>query len=580
MSLTLVLGGVRSGKSAWAEREAARLAGRHAVLVLVSGDESDPSMVGRIAAHRARRPAHWRAQPLHGLEPGALGAAADLLADTDVLLIDGLGGWLARLLHEAGAFADDCTTTALAAAQRQVLERAHAVVARLVRHAAEPGRTVIVVSEEAGLGMLPLGRAANAWLDALGTINQEISAVADRALFVSAGRVVELPALGVATEPDAPAASDLVDRAAEPTAQHTGGLVPDDLAALRSHGDRLVRPGDADHAVNVDAEGAPDWLVAAIVAESSDRSALARYPDDSAAREALAALYGRTPEEIVPAAGAAQVLWALAPAFAPRLAACVHPGFTEAEAGLRAHGVSVERVLLSADRGFALDPGAVPPEADLVVLGNPAAACGRLHLRDTILALRRPGRVIVVDEAFLDQVPGEPGSFAHPDARQDEAAPQDVVAVRSFTKSLALAGLRAGVAVAPEPLAQRLRAALPPWAVSAPALAAMVALAARSEEIARRAERVQAEREDLVRRLDRIGGMRRWPSVTNHVLVHHPRGAEFAAALQREGIAVRPCGTFPGLTAHHLRITARDAASNARLVGAIEAVRRQVEVGA
>jgi histidinol-phosphate/aromatic aminotransferase/cobyric acid decarboxylase-like protein/adenosyl cobinamide kinase/adenosyl cobinamide phosphate guanylyltransferase len=567
MSLTLVLGGVRSGKSAWAEREAARLAGRHAVLVLVSGDESDPAMVGRIAAHRARRPAHWRSLPLHGLEPGALGPAAELVSDTAVLLVDGLGGWLARLLHETGAFDDDCGHAQLAAAQREVLERARGVVRQLVHHAGESGQAVIVVSEEAGLGMLPIGRAANVWLDVLGTVNQEISAAADRALLVAAGRVVELPALGVATEPDAPAAGDLVERAAVSGDRAAGTMGPEALAALRRHGDRLVRPGDADHAVNVDAEGAPEWLVGAITAEASDRSALSRYPDDSAAREALAALYGRAPEEVVPAAGAAQLLWALAPAFSPRLAACIHPGFTEAEAGLRAHGVAIERVVLSPEQEFELDPAAVPHEADLVVLGNPAAACGRLHPRDAILALRRPGRVIVVDEAFLDQVPGEPGSFAH--ALADRPLPPDVVAVRSFTKSLAIAGVRAGAALAPEPLAERLRAALPPWAVSAPALAAMVAIAGRADEIAARADRAQRERQDLLRRLGAIPGVRAWPSVTNHLLVHHQRGAQLASALRARGIAVRPCGTFPGLTDDHLRITARDAAANARLAAAI-----------
>lgn len=576
MSLTLVLGGVRSGKSAWAEREAARLAGRHAVVVLVSGDESDPSMVGRIAAHRARRPAHWRALPLHSVEPGAIGGAADLLAETEVLLVDGLGGWLARLLHEAGAFEDDCGPQQLAAAQRDVLERARTVLRQLLQHAAGPGRAVLVVSEEAGLGMLPIGRGANAWLDVLGTVNQEISAAADRALFVSAGRVVELPALGVATEPDAPAAADLVDHAAGGDDHAGGTLAAADLAALRRHGDRLVRPGDADHAVNVDAEGPPAWLTEAIAAAASDRAALTRYPDDAAARDALAQLYGRGPEEVVPAAGAAQLLWALAPAFSPRLAACIHPGFTEAEAGLRAHGIAVERIVLSAEHDFALDPLAVPPEADLVVLGNPAAACGRLQPRDAILALQRPGRVIVVDEAFLDQVPGEPGSFAH--AFADGPIPPGVVAVRSFTKSLAIPGVRAGVALAPEPLAQRLHAALPPWAVSAQALAAMVAIAAHPGELEARADRVQRERQDLARRLGTIAGLRSWPSVTNHLLVHHPHGSALAAGLRRSQIVVRPCGSFPGLTDDHLRLTARDAAGNARLVDAM--VRTLAEVAA
>ncbi len=133
-----------------------------------------------------------------------------------------------------------------------------------------------------------------------------------------------------------------------------------------------MRPGDADHAVNVLAGSPPTWLRAAL------RTALeqdaARYPDEREALAALAALHGRDPEEIVPTNGAAEALWLLPAALRPKQAACVHPGFTEAEAALRVHGVPVVRVLRDPDRGFALDPAAVPPDADLVIVGNPVSA--------------------------------------------------------------------------------------------------------------------------------------------------------------------------------------------------------------
>ena len=113
----------------------------------------------------------------------------------------------------------------------------------------------------------------------------------------------------------------------------------------------------------------------------------------------------------MPTNGAAEALWLLPAALRPALAACVHPGFTEAEAALRAHGVPVARVLRDPDAGFALDPAAVPEAADLVVVGNPASPSGTLDPATAILALRRPGRVVVVDEAFMDLVPGRPASL-------------------------------------------------------------------------------------------------------------------------------------------------------------------------
>ena len=100
------------------------------------------------------------------------------------------------------------------------------------------------------------------------------------------------------------------------------------------------------------------------------------------------------------------------PALRPRLAAVVHPGFTEPEAALRDAGVDVVRVLTDPARGHSLDPAAVPAEADLVVVGNPTNPTGVLHPAATLRELARPDRVLLVDEAFADAIPGEPESLA------------------------------------------------------------------------------------------------------------------------------------------------------------------------
>src|SRR6185436_19937877 len=159
-----------------------------------------------------------------------------------------------------------------------------------------------------------------------------------------------LPGAGAEATAPSPAASMPAVRApAAPAA---------DLAALRRHGDTDVRSGDADHAVNVLGGGPPAWLREALhAALDADADA---YPREDEAVAALAALHGRAPEEIVPANGAAEALWLLPAALRPGLAACVHPGFTEAEAALHAHGVPVARVLRDPDAAFALDPAAVP----------------------------------------------------------------------------------------------------------------------------------------------------------------------------------------------------------------------------
>jgi histidinol-phosphate/aromatic aminotransferase/cobyric acid decarboxylase-like protein len=376
---------------------------------------------------------------------------------------------------------------------------------------------------------------------------------------VVAGRALTIAGGGKAVG----AGSDLRGRRCEghPHAIAGGGGLAPEGDGLRHHGDRDVRPGDADHAVNVVAGGPPPWLREALLdALDSD---VARYPDERVAATALAKLHGRDGGEIVTTNGAAEALWLLPAALRPRLAACVHPAFTEAEAALRAHGVRVVRVQRDPDDGFRLDPTAIPGEADLVVVGNPASPSGTLDPAHALLALRRPGRVVVVDEAFMDLVPGEPGSLVRERLH-------DVIVVRSITKALAIPGLRAGYAVAPAPLAARLRAVRPPWSANALALAALAATARHPEKLAQIAERATAERDDLARRLRAVAGLRTWPSAANFCLVEVDDGPALVATLRARGIAVRSAASFPGLGPRHIRLTARGPQANSRLAEAIE----------
>jgi histidinol-phosphate aminotransferase len=170
---------------------------------------------------------------------------------------------------------------------------------------------------------------------------------------------------------------------------------------LAHHGDREAGPGLVDLAVNVRVPQPPAWLLDRITASLTE---LAAYPDPSAATEAVAARHGRDPSEVLVTSGAAEAFVLLARALAPRRPVVVHPQFTEPEAALAAAGYEVDRVLLRADDGFTLDPSAVPEDADLVVIGNPTNPTAVLHPAERIAALSRPGRVLVVDEAFIDAV--------------------------------------------------------------------------------------------------------------------------------------------------------------------------------
>lgn len=336
---------------------------------------------------------------------------------------------------------------------------------------------------------------------------------------------------------------------------------------LRHHGDVDAEDGLVDFAVNVQVDRPPAWLLDALAAELPG---LARYPSaaqDALARGAVAARHHRNPDEVVVLSGAAEG-FALLPGLRPRLAAVVHPSFTEPEVALTDAGVPVHRVLLRPEDGYALRPDLVPVEADLVVLGNPTNPTSVLHPADVVRALARPGRTLVVDEAFIDAVPGERQSLA-----ADRTTP-GLLVLRSLTKTWALAGLRAGYAVGAPDLLARLTRHRPQWPVSSLVLAAVRECSAPAAVAAadRMAELLVAYRAWLVAQLDELPGVDvHQPAAAPFLLLRVPDGVALRYALRGRGIAVRRADTFPGLTPNHIRIAVRPPRRCAPLLAALRA---------
>jgi histidinol-phosphate/aromatic aminotransferase/cobyric acid decarboxylase-like protein len=326
---------------------------------------------------------------------------------------------------------------------------------------------------------------------------------------------------------------------------------------LRVHGDRIAPEGSLDFAVSVWPAPRPAELESRL----ADALARDRYPDGAEARAAVAAAHGRAPGEIVLLNGACEAFWLLAQALRPRRACCVHPSFTEPEAALRAVGSQIVRVLREPP-GWRLDPAAIPASVDLVVLGNPNNPTGTLDRATAIRELIRPSRLVVVDEAFMNFVPGESESLA------GERLPGMVV-VRSLTKLWALAGIRAGYLLAEPPLAEFLEGSRQPWPVNTVACAAIAVCATDCRTRESVAADVGAARALLIEQLTSIPAVRVWPSAANFVLVELPDAPSLAARLLDRGLAVRPASSFPGLTDSHLRIAVRRPPENAVLVEAI-----------
>ena len=165
--VTLILGGARSGKSALAER-LAQDSGL-AVTYIATAQAGDAEMAARIAHHQARRPAHWR------LVEAPLALASTLAREADthtLLLVDCLTLWLTNLLCQAQPPND----AGLAALSAELADQ----LAQL------PGE-VLLVSNEVGLGVVPMGALSRRFVDEAGRLNQALAGRAQRVAFVAAG---------------------------------------------------------------------------------------------------------------------------------------------------------------------------------------------------------------------------------------------------------------------------------------------------------------------------------------------------------------------------------------------------------
>jgi adenosyl cobinamide kinase/adenosyl cobinamide phosphate guanylyltransferase len=169
MTLTLLTGGARSGKSRLALALAARTG--EPVAFVATGEAGDDEMAGRIARHRRERPAGWTTIE----EPLALEEAIARAGPDACVIVDCLALWVANALG-AGA------------ADTEVLDRAHAAAAR----AAERPGVTIAVTNEVGLGVVPATPLGRAYRDLLGAVNAAWSCAADEAYLVVAGRPLAL----------------------------------------------------------------------------------------------------------------------------------------------------------------------------------------------------------------------------------------------------------------------------------------------------------------------------------------------------------------------------------------------------
>jgi adenosyl cobinamide kinase/adenosyl cobinamide phosphate guanylyltransferase len=164
----LVLGGTRSGKSGFGLETTRRLAGSGRAWFLATARPGDPELDRRIERHRSERPAAWPTIEVGADLAGAIGSTTP----SEPVLVEGLTLWLSTLAGDDPIDPDPVLDGPLAAALEAITRR--------------PG-PVVIVSDELGLGIVPMDAGSRAFRDLVGLVHQRVATAAHEVHFVIAG---------------------------------------------------------------------------------------------------------------------------------------------------------------------------------------------------------------------------------------------------------------------------------------------------------------------------------------------------------------------------------------------------------
>ncbi|MBA3015543.1 MAG: cobyric acid synthase [Proteobacteria bacterium] len=339
-----------------------------------------------------------------------------------------------------------------------------------------------------------------------------------------------------------------------------------------------------DFSASINPLGPPEYLRPLI---SRNLEALLHYPDPDydELRQSAAVRFAVDPSQIIVGNGSTEIIHALPAALGVARAVIPGPSYLGYHEAFAAISGQVHYLSLSSKSNFAIDWHALTEEltgGEVLFLGqpnNPTGRCFELSQLEEVMA-RHPATFFVVDEAFLDFVVDQPSALSL------LSQYQNLVVLRSLTKFYAVPGLRLGLAFAGAGLAAQIRAKLPPWSVNSLALAFGTKVLLDDGYARQSQEVVSRLRQELADGLAALPEIKVFPGQANYLLCQwltlpagFRTGSEVYAALLAQGVAVRDCANFTGLSADFFRVAVRSAEENAVLLdalGAMSATKRVV----
>lgn len=302
------------------------------------------------------------------------------------------------------------------------------------------------------------------------------------------------------------------------------------------------------------------------------------YPDPkgTALKEALCRHYQVDTDQLLLGNGAAELLYVYFHTYRHQRLLLPVPSFSEYERAGRAGDAQISYLYLSEKDDFAVPWQVLEGRlaaADVVVLGNPNNPTGVLSTTDELLPLvaaaQKMGTTVIVDESFLDFLDDKPYSLIPYVAQYD-----NLIVLRSLTKCFALPGLRLGFAVMAPQRAALLEAHKDCWNVNVLAQAAGVTALGDGFFLEKTRAFVTAEKEWLFSQLQSLPDLYVFSPAVNFILLRLGKtwgdAAAVCAGLKEQGILLRNCQYYPGLTAQYIRAAVWTRAENQSLLQGLQ----------
>ncbi|WCK53992.1 threonine-phosphate decarboxylase CobD [Aneurinibacillus sp. Ricciae_BoGa-3] len=338
-----------------------------------------------------------------------------------------------------------------------------------------------------------------------------------------------------------------------------------------------------DFSANINPLGPPPHVLARI---QHHISSIIHYPDPAHRlfKQRLADRLQVDESSLLVGNGAAECMALALLAFQPKKVGVMDPCFSEYRSLAEQFGAQVESVQGLPEEGFLPELEQVHPlfsRCDLIFVGHPNNPTGMMYTLESLQTMARWAEAshtwLVIDEAFIDFLPeAQQLTLLH-----SLDVYTKVILIRSLTKFYAIPGLRLGFSAAHPEAIRRMKGVQVTWSVNSLALAAGEACLQETDYHQNTRELIATERDYLSGNIQEELGWKVWPGKANFLLVRLPDGLtaeELQLRLGLQGILIRNCSMYRGLTAHDFRIAVRNREDNEKLLHAfIQTVNERAE---